>query len=112
MPPSKTLLFMALSYPEAIYSANHPGAHRPLPPDQPCWSKSIILTVTGSSEGIMSPGGCRAFTSCNRPTDENAIEMALDIVTYRPRFGCDSQARTPQLVWTSWRGSSGQEPAE
>src|SRR5271154_348554 len=25
------------------------------------------------------------------------------LVASRPRFGCDSQARTPQLVWTSWR---------
>jgi hypothetical protein len=32
-------------------------------------------------------------------------------VTYRPRFGGDSQARIPQPVWTSWRGSAGQEPA-
>jgi hypothetical protein len=24
-------------------------------------------------------------------------------VAYRPRFGVDSQARTPQLVWASWR---------
>jgi hypothetical protein len=23
-------------------------------------------------------------------------------VAYRPRFGGDSQARTPQLVWASW----------
>jgi hypothetical protein len=27
----------------------------------------------------------------------------LVAVASRPRFGCDSQARTPQLVWTSWR---------
>jgi hypothetical protein len=27
-------------------------------------------------------------------------------VAYRPRFGGDSQARTPQLGWTSWAGTS------
>ena len=41
----------------------------------------------------------------------------LSGVAYRPRFGGDSQARTPQLVWdqlerpswagTSWRGLAG-----
>jgi hypothetical protein len=32
-------------------------------------------------------------------------------VAYKPRFGGDSQARTPQPRWTSWRDSAGQEPA-
>ena len=27
----------------------------------------------------------------------------ISSVAYRPRFGGDSQARTSQLVWTSWR---------
>ena len=27
----------------------------------------------------------------------------VESVVYRPRFGGDSQARTPQLVWASWR---------
>src|SRR2546421_11889745 len=32
-------------------------------------------------------------------------------VASRPRFGGYSQARTPQLVWASWRDPAGQEPA-
>jgi hypothetical protein len=39
------------------------------------------------------------------------MRFSVICVAYRPRFGGDSQARTPQLVWTSWRDSAGQELA-
>jgi len=43
---------------------------------------------------------------------QQASPMMLYRVANRPRSGWGSQARTPQLVWTSWRGSGGQEPAK
>jgi hypothetical protein len=37
---------------------------------------------------------------------------AVLFVAYRPRFGGDSQARTPQLVWTSYSDETGTRPTE
>src|SRR2546423_12648735 len=32
-----------------------------------------------------------------------AVPVPVQLVASRPRFGCYSQGRTPQLVWASWR---------
>jgi hypothetical protein len=41
-------------------------------------------------------------TSAHRPCfDLSAFNLC--IVASRPRFGCYSRGRTPQLVWTGWR---------
>jgi hypothetical protein len=48
--------------------------------------------------------------SARRRIVGTAVRGLVD-VAYRPRFGGDSQVRTPQLSETSWKGSAGQGPA-
>jgi hypothetical protein len=48
----------------------------------------------------------RELLKCHSSLKRLAIVVVwipLPSVAYRPRFGGDSQARTPQLVWASWR---------
>jgi hypothetical protein len=39
------------------------------------------------------------------------MKKKFGAVAHRPRFGGDSRARTPQLVWASWRETQlGRDP--
>jgi hypothetical protein len=51
------------------------------------------------------------MTGIAQPFRVSLVPLSGGLVAYRPRFGGDSQARTPQLAGTSWRGSAGQGPA-